>query len=263
MKTRTETLTELENIMKKYLDVDYYLEAPSSLISGLRNDKRIGARKLYKKWLYKKIAWEKEKRRLLKMYEYETMFYALDIKFIAGIDEAGRGPLAGPLVTAAVILPPYELIPGLKDSKELTCKARERLEKKIKDVALDWSLGFVSAGEIDKLGINLATIRSMFTAVKGLTLRPDHLIIDAFYIPDAVQSQTPLIKGDRLSASVAAASILAKTERDRLMVALGKKYPQYGFEKNKGYGTREHLQALNLFGPSEEHRRSFNWKHRP
>lgn len=251
------SLARLEEIMSEYFSSEDIKEIPQQLLTVLRSDQRSGAKKLYARWCRKKEKFLSEKRRFSAMFIYEKKAYSLGRQLVAGIDEVGRGSLAGPLMAAAVILPPYTFIPGLRDSKQLSPPARYRLEKKIKEVALTWSLGTVSAVEVDTLGISKATRRAMMAAIRGLKVIPEQLIIDAVRLPDAIQPQISLIKGDRLSASVAAASILAKTERDRRMIDLEAKYPGYGFAKNKGYGTREHLEALFLYGPSAEHRKTF------
>jgi ribonuclease HII len=178
-------------------------------------------------------------------------------KDIAGIDEAGRGPLAGPVVSAAVILPPSFNDPEITDSKKLTPKKRERLYLKIYDRAVAVGIGIVDAVEIDRINILQASLLAMAIAVENLDPQPDHLLIDGnFPIPSKLPQQ-PIPKGDALSISIAAASIVAKVSRDRLMRTYHHYYPQFDFPKHKGYPTRAHKEAIRVFGFSPIHRRSF------
>lgn len=176
---------------------------------------------------------------------------------IAGIDEAGRGPLAGPVVAAAVVLPFGSIIPGLTDSKQLTEADRERLFTVIHEVAIGTGIGIVSSRTIDKLNILQATRMAMAQAVRSLNPLPDYLLVDGPIHVDVPIRQHAVIKGDQRSFSVAAASVLAKVTRDRIMRNLGLRFPQYGFERHKGYGTREHRQAIARYGPTPEHRVTF------
>ncbi len=176
---------------------------------------------------------------------------------IAGLDEAGRGPLAGPVVAAAVVLPGGLLIPGLTDSKQVEESERERLYDIIVGQAVSHGVGVVDAQTIDDVNIYQATIIAMERAIETLAPYPDYLLLDAITLPRIAIPQKPLIKGDCRSHSIAAASILAKVTRDRLMVALHEKYPQYHFRKHKGYGTKEHLALLQKHGPCEAHRKTF------
>jgi ribonuclease HII len=198
-----------------------------------------------------------ETERLLQMSEYENRARAAGFSAIAGIDEAGRGPLAGPVVAAAVILPEACFLYGLNDSKKLTPKARERLYEQITQNAVAWGTGSAEPDEIDEINILNAAKRSMARAVAALDLRPDCLLIDAITIPGISIPQYPIIKGDALSVSIAAASVVAKVTRDRIMEAYDARYPEYGFAKHKGYGTREHYAALVKYGASPIHRLSF------
>ena len=176
---------------------------------------------------------------------------------MAGVDEAGRGPLAGPVCAAAVILPEGLLIPGLNDSKKLSEKKREALFDVVCAEALDFGVGWASAGEIDEINILNATYRAMNRAMEKLKLRPDMTIIDGNRSAGIAFPNVTLVGGDGLSANVAAASILAKVSRDRYMRALAEKYPGYGFEKHKGYGTPAHYAAIRELGPCPEHRVTF------
>jgi ribonuclease HII len=189
---------------------------------------------------------------------FEKELWSKGYKLVAGVDEAGRGPLAGPVVAACVIFPEDIDIPGIDDSKKLTPQKREELYKKIKESALDFGVGIVKEKEIDKLNIFRASLKAMQKAVSGLKNIPHFILIDGNQkIPDLKLPQLPVVKGDSLSLSCAAASIIAKVERDRMMKKFHRKYPQFLFERNKGYSSREHLEALKRFGPCEIHRRSF------
>ena len=188
-------------------------------------------------------------------FEYEA--YRQGYKYVAGIDEAGRGCLAGPVVAAAVILPLGLIIDGVNDSKKLTPAKREFFYQLIKQHSVATSIGIVDNEDIDRINILRATIRAMEMAVKDLKIPPDYLLIDAVSLSDLHIPQKSIIKGDMLSASIASASIIAKVTRDRLMVQLHSMLPQYNFIAHKGYGTRDHIARLRLYGPSGIHRRSF------
>lgn len=177
---------------------------------------------------------------------------------IAGLDEAGRGPLAGPVVAAAVVLPDGLLIPGVKDSKQISEKKRERLFDIVREQAICYGIGIADERTIDEVNIYQATIVAMERSLETLHPRPDYLLLDAITLPRVPIPQKPLIKGDCRSHSIAAASILAKVTRDRMMLELHDQYPQYNFRKHKGYGTREHLEALQKYGPCVAHRKTFN-----
>lgn len=198
---------------------------------------------------------EKELLRLeeMKAYEKENARYEL----ICGIDEAGRGPLAGPVAAGAVILPKDCRILYLNDSKKLSEKRREELFLEIKEKALAWSVGIATPQRIDEINILQATYEAMREAVGRLCVKPDILLNDAVTIPGLPMRQVPIIKGDAKSASIAAASIIAKVTRDRMMVQYDSVFPGYGFEANKGYGAAAHIDALKRLGPTPIHRRSF------
>lgn len=176
---------------------------------------------------------------------------------IAGVDEAGRGPLAGPVVAAAVILDPMRPIDGLRDSKKLTEASRERLAAEIKERALDWSVAHATVEEIDELNILQATMLAMKRAISGLTVRPSLVLVDGNRVPRIDLPVNAIIQGDDKIAAISAASIIAKTTRDNWLVELDERYPEYGFAKHKGYGTKEHLEALAKYGPLPVHRKSF------
>lgn len=190
------------------------------------------------------------------LWHKEMQLRQQGFQWIAGIDEAGRGPLAGPVVAAAVVLPPKIQIEGLRDSKKLTEKKRLKLEVQIKEVALDWQIGQADVEEINKLNILEATRLAMVRAVEGLNQRPDHLLIDALYLPLDIP-QEGIVRGDDQVACISAASILAKNHRDRLMEALDEQYPEYAFGRHKGYGTPLHISHLLACGPCPEHRQLF------
>lgn len=205
---------------------------------------------------------EKQRNDLIRMQEYERTLYEKgnengQVRYIAGVDEVGRGPLAGPVVTAAVILPEDFDILGVNDSKQLTEKRREELFKKITKAALAWSIGLRDNRVIDDINILNATKEAMKEAVEKLDIRPDHVLVDALVIPGINIPQTGIIKGDANSISIAAASIIAKVTRDHMMVDYAKHYPDYAFEKNKGYGTKAHYEGLDRAGASPIHRMSF------
>ncbi len=198
---------------------------------------------------------EAERRRIEKLCEYEKKY--ADYDFICGIDEVGRGPLAGPVVAAAVILPKDCRIPGINDSKKLSAKKREALCARIKEEAVSLGLGYASPECIDRINILNATYEAMRQAVSFLTPRPSLLLVDAVCIPDISIPQVSIIKGDAKSISIGAASIVAKVTRDQLMTEYDALYPGYGFVSNKGYGSREHMEALKKLGPTPIHRTSF------
>ena len=198
---------------------------------------------------------EKELARLEQMREYENTYAACAM--ICGIDEAGRGPLAGPVAAGAVILPKVCTLLYLNDSKKLSEKRREELFVQIKEQAVAWCVGIVGPERIDEINILQATYEAMRQAVAGLGVKPDLLLNDAVEIPGVDIMQVPIIKGDAKSVSIAAASILAKVTRDHMMVEYDQLFPDYGFAKHKGYGTAAHIQAIQELGPCPIHRRSF------
>ena len=200
---------------------------------------------------------EKEQLRLDKMLEYERALYAKGYEFVCGIDEAGRGPLCGPVVAAAVILKKDDHIEGVNDSKKLSEKKREELFETIKERAVAWSVGIVDEETIDRINILEATRLAMKKAVEGLSQKPDFALVDAEKKVPIDVPYSPIIKGDALSESIAAASIIAKVTRDHMIIELDKEYPEYGFAKNKGYGTKEHTEAILKYGLCKAHRRSF------
>lgn len=201
---------------------------------------------------------DEEKHRLQQMVMFEEKAYLEGYQVIAGIDEAGRGPLAGPVVAAACILPRGLLIEGVNDSKKLTGKVRERLFNRLTgDPSIKYGVGIISPEEIDRINIYQATIQAMWQAVDQLSVSPDYLLIDGMALIHASIPCLKIIKGDQLSLSIAAASIIAKETRDRLMRSYHEQWPAYGFDQHKGYGTERHLEALDRHGPCPIHRYTF------
>lgn len=191
-------------------------------------------------------------------FEFEKALRQKGFRFICGVDEAGRGPLAGPVCAAAVILPEGCEIEGLNDSKKLTEKKREALFDKITRTAICYNIAFAQAEEIEEYNILEATMLAMKRAVERLKIKPDYVLVDGRQtIKNLEVPCEAIIKGDSVSCSVAAASILAKVSRDRLMMKLDKEYPEYNFKQHKGYGTKEHIELIKKYGPSEIHRKSF------
>ncbi len=205
----------------------------------------------------KKLTPEEEQARLEAMFEIEKQKKSNGYNLVCGVDEAGRGPLAGPVYAAAVILPEDVCIPGLNDSKKLSEKRREELFDIITEKAIAYSIASVDEKRIDEINILNATFEAMNTAVNNLTVKPDYVLIDGNRIKGMTIPHETVVKGDAKSASIAAASILAKVSRDRFITEMAEKYPQYGFEKHKGYGTAVHNEAILKYGPCEIHRRTF------
>lgn len=191
------------------------------------------------------------------LYQYEEQLEDLGIKYIAGVDEVGRGPLAGPVVVTAVILPLNLRIKGINDSKKLSLKKRNELYKIILNEALAVNVSFIDERVIDEINIYEATKKGMLEAISGLKIKPEHVLIDAMPLRELAIPHTSIIHGDALSASIGAASIIAKVTRDEYMDKMDIKYPNYGFKHHKGYCTKEHLEALEKYGPCEIHRKSF------
>jgi len=188
---------------------------------------------------------------------YEKMMQAKGYKLIAGIDEVGRGPLAGPVCVCAVIMPLDDIIDGVDDSKKLSEKKREMLFEKITQKAISYSIEYVDEKTIDEINILQATKLAMKRAIENMGVMPDIVLVDAVKNLDVSVPTLPIIHGDALSYSIGAASIVAKVSRDRIMCEYAKKYPQYGFEKHKGYGTKQHIEAIKQYGVLDIHRKSF------
>lgn len=229
----------------------------AAFVQAMREDKRVSVQKLAQSYLKRKQKEEAERERVLHMYAMETAYYNKGVYHVAGVDEAGRGPAAGPVMIAAVILPPYWECPGLNDSKKLSPAKRDALYDKIMAEAVAVSCVSKSEKEIDALDIYHATMQGMYDAVAGLDTAAEAVLIDAMPLRDLTVPHQSVVHGDAVSASIAAASIIAKVTRDRLMVAYDKTYPQYGFAVHKGYLTQRHMDALHEYGPCPIHRRSF------
>lgn len=201
---------------------------------------------------------EKELERLIKLKEIEENLYEQGNKYICGIDEAGRGPLAGPVVVAAVIMPKDSLIEGVNDSKKVSEKKREKLYEEITETAIAWGVGIIDQKEIDDMNILNSTKKGLTIALKELAIKPNLILVDALTNIDTLGiPYQSIIKGDAKSYSIAAASIIAKVTRDRIMRQWDEIYPEYGFEKHKGYGTKVHIEAIKEYGICPLHRKSF------
>lgn len=247
-------MSETIGIIKEKLQAATIEELPDLLIHYEQDD-RAGVQTAVERGRKRLAAYEKEKARCeaLKKYEREYAAYA----HICGIDEVGRGPLAGPVVAGAVILPKDCDILYINDSKKLSEKKREELYDVIMERAVAVGLGYSTPERIDEINILQATYEAMRQAIANLQVTPDLLLNDAVTIPEVAVRQVPIIKGDAKSISIGAASIVAKVTRDRLMVQYDEVYPQYGFAANKGYGAQTHIEALKKYGPCPIHRRSF------
>ena len=228
----------------------------NALFPQYKTDERAGVQKLITQYENKLLKHKKEQERLYRMLEFERK-YGDEFSCICGIDEAGRGPFAGPVVAGAVILPKGLTIEGLNDSKQVSAKKREELYDEIKEKAVSVGIGMSSPARIDEINILQATYEAMREAISKLSVKPDILLNDAVRIPGLFLQQVPIVKGDAKSVSIAAASIIAKVTRDRLMMEYDKAMPQYHFAANKGYGSAEHIEALAVYGASPIHRRSF------
>lgn len=244
------TIRQIEEKMKTIeLEDDPFLQS-------IKQDDRKGVQQLLAKWhscqLLQKKIYEKHKE----MTRYECQYRSQGFQLIAGIDEVGRGPLAGPVVAAAVILPENFYLPGLDDSKKVPEQKRAEYYEIINAEAEAVSVGIIESDEIDRINIFEATKKAMLSAIEGLNPKPDFLLVDAVKLLTPYPMEA-IIKGDGKSVTIAAASIIAKVTRDRMMAEIGKEFPQYGFGKNMGYGTKEHLEAITLHGITPYHRKSF------
>lgn len=242
-------IAELKNILNQ--------NPTQEFIENLKSDKRISAQKLLKKYYLDLEKEKKAKMDFKNLLKYEDKYWEKNFKYIIGIDEAGRGPLAGPLVVAGVILPNDIYIAGLNDSKKLSEKKRESLYTEICKKAISIVVHIVSVADIDKYNIYHATLKSMTTIIKKTPHQIDIALIDAMPVKINNLPIIPIIKGDSKSANIAAASIIAKVTRDRMMIEIAKDYPEYDFDSNKGYGSRKHMDVINEIGFTKWHRRSF------
>jgi len=247
-----QTLAELR---ERY--VERRLPLPKRIEAALREDPRAGARAILEAVDRRRHDSRAEAQRLRHLSRHEQELWQQGFVHIAGVDEAGMSPLAGPVVAAATVLPVGYRRAGIDDSKKLSAEQRDELAAHIKREALAWAVGVVEPDEIDRINIYRAGLLAMRRAVEGLGLRPDHLLIDARSLKELGLPQRAIIRGDAQCISIAAASILAKTRRDALMVELDRHYPGYGFARHKGYPVDEHLRALQRLGAAPIHRRSF------
>ena len=243
----------ISDIKKEYNECTIF--TLNDFIKKYESDERKGVQNIIKSAFKRIDDYEKELARTEQMLKFEKQYQ--ECQYICGIDEVGRGPLAGPVVACAVILPKDERILYLNDSKQLSEKKREELYDIIMEKAVAVGIGSASHTRIDEINILNATYEAMRQAINNLPVIPDILLNDAVTIPEVNIRQVPIIKGDAQSASIAAASIVAKVTRDRLMTKLDEDYPGYNFAGNKGYGSQEHISALKSIGPSAIHRRSF------
>ena len=201
---------------------------------------------------------EKEIERLNKLKQFEKNLYETGLGYIAGIDEAGRGPLAGPVVVGIAIMKPDSFIEGVNDSKKISEKKREKLYEQITEEAVDWAVGIVDQNEIDEINILNATKKALHMAISNLKVKPDRILVDALeHIDTCGIPYTSIIKGDANVYSISAASIIAKVTRDRILQEYDEIYPQYGFAAHKGYGTAKHIEAIKAYGPCPIHRKTF------
>ncbi|TXC91976.1 ribonuclease HII [Metabacillus litoralis] len=221
-----------------------------------KKDSRKGVQQLVEKWYKNEEVEKRKQQQFYSMLRYEREARTKGYRLLAGIDEVGRGPLAGPVVASAVILKEDCYIPGLTDSKQLTATVREHYFELIKENAEAIGIGIVSPEIIDHINIYEATKLAMTEAIKDLKIDPDYLLLDAMKLDIPIDQQS-IIKGDAKSVSIAASSVIAKVTRDRMMMNLAHEYPQYGFDKHMGYGTKIHLEALKQYGVTEYHRKSF------
>jgi len=232
---------------------------PPHLLRRLQRDPRPGARKLYQVLRRRTEEQNVEGRRIEAMLHFERVLWKAGITRIAGVDEVGIGPLAGPVVAAAVVFPPHTMIEGVHDSKLLDAPTRERLDIEIRQKASGIAIGVVDIEEIDRINVYHAGLRAMQLAVSGLTAAPQHVLVDSRTIPDIPVPQNSFDKGDGINFSIAAASIVAKVYRDRLMTEMDSLYPGYGFADHKGYATPVHQSAIRKLGPCAIHRKSFDY----
>ena len=232
-----------------------HLSDLESVLVEYEEDSRVGVQNLVARYRNEAQKYKDELVRSNQMREFEQKYK--DFSYICGIDEVGRGPLAGPVVAGAVILPKEDGILYLNDSKQLSEKKRDELYDIIHERAIGVGIGVISPDVIDDINILQATYKAMQEAIAALNITPDLLLIDAVHLPEVTMKQVGIVKGDARSASIAAASIVAKVSRDRMMVEYDKIFPEYGFARNKGYGSQEHIKAIKEHGPCPIHRRSF------
>ena len=247
----------LQTLQEKYASPE--TQVSPQLLRKLQRDSRTGAQKLYRILARRFEEQSARRRRLEAMLHFERLLWKAGIVHIAGVDEVGIGPLAGPVVAAAVVFPPGTEIDGVDDSKVLDIETRQVLNLKIRSVATGIGIGVVEVDEIDRVNIYHAGIRAMQLAVEALPMPPQHVLVDSRTIPGLPQPQNSFDKGDGINFSIAAASIVAKVHRDALMTELDQAFPAYGFAGHKGYATPEHQAAIREHGPCPVHRSSFDY----
>ncbi len=247
---KVKTIAEIERQLEEVKAED------DPFLMEIQNDERKGVQQLVHKWRKNREQSRMLQEKFVEMNAYEKKWRSRGYELIAGIDEVGRGPLAGPVAAAAVILPADFYLPGIDDSKKLSEKKREEYDAIIRKEAFAVSISMVDASEIDEINIYEATKKAMKSAVASLNPTPDVLLIDAMKLETPFASES-IIKGDAKSISIAAASIVAKVARDKLMTEIAIRYPGYGFQQNMGYGTKEHLKAIQEYGITPYHRKSF------
>lgn len=245
----------IKEIRARYLDTS--VPPSPALLQALRRDGRRGVQAVYAALKRRYAEERREQARLDSLLNFERVLWRAGVRHVAGVDEVGVGPLAGPLVAAAVVFPPDARIPGVDDSKRLDPDERRRLAALIRRRALGVGIGLASVEEIDRLNVYQAGLLAMRRAVEALPVAPEHVLVDARTIPGLAVAQNPFTKGDGINFSIAAASIVAKTHRDELMERVDADYPEYGFRRHKGYGTPEHQRAIRRYGPCALHRMSY------
>jgi ribonuclease HII len=245
------TITQIKNWFKQA-----ERDEITSYLPSLRSDTRSGIQQLLKQWEQKEQQLQQRLKHWDELNIEEKQLKQDGYTLVAGVDEVGRGPLAGPVVAAAVILPADFFLLGVNDSKQLKREEREEFSKQIREQAVACSVSFIDAKEIDRINIYQATIKAMSQALTDLHTPPQFALIDAMKLPIPLPHKS-IVKGDAKSVSIAAASIVAKVARDEWMTEMAQLYPQYGFERNMGYGTKEHINALQAYGPTPIHRRTF------
>jgi ribonuclease HII len=248
-------LPSLAELRERY--VERGMSLPKAIEAALRDDPRAGARRVLEAVERLRHQRRAEGQRLRHLSRYEQELWRQGLLYVAGVDEAGMSPLAGPVVAAAVVLPVGYTREGIDDSKKLRPEQRAELAAHIRRDAVAFGVGMVEPEEIDRINIYRAGLLAMRRAIEALAVRPDHLLIDARSLKELSLPQSPIVHGDALSISIAAASIIAKTRRDALMVELDQRYPGFGFARHKGYPVKEHLSVIASRGVSEVHRRSF------
>jgi ribonuclease HII len=247
----------VDEIRERYARTDEPVSAQT--LSKLKRDPRHGVRQIYTALKKRHERDSAERTRLDSMLNFERVLWRAGVQHIAGVDEVGMGPLAGPVIAAAVVFPPHTELAGIDDSKKLDVEQRTEAERRIREVASGIAIGRAEVAEIDSLNIYHAGLLAMRRAVEALPTRPQHVLVDARNIPGVDVPQNCFDKGDGLDFSIAAASIVAKVHRDRLMDDLAREHPGYGFERHKGYCTPEHQDAIRKLGPCPIHRTSFTF----